>query len=328
MRDLGRGAQRVAVPQPLGLGGELDVLAGLRVDRLDLVEPEAQQVGLLPARAPGVVAARRSGLDGAQPARRRRGSGERGDRRRRRSGRARRAAGRAEQPLLVGLAVHGDEVARRGRQAPHRHGPAAEVGPAAALGRDGAGEEQRVVVELRPGLARAAAAAARGLDRRPGPRPARAVVPVRTSSGVGARPEQQPEAVTTIVLPAPVSPVTTVSPGPSSSTASSMTPSPLIRISSITRRVPAASPGAPRHPSTGSSNLRDQPVGERRLCSRARRSGLGAAAHLDAGAGGQLERASTVAPHDAVGVVRIGSSTASTDVRRRRRAGGRTARGR
>ncbi|WP_448700473.1 hypothetical protein [Streptomyces avidinii] len=42
--------------------------------------------------------------------------------------------------------------------------------------------------------------------------------------------------MTTIVLPAPVSPVTAVKPGDSSTTASSMTPSDRIRISSSTGR--------------------------------------------------------------------------------------------
>ena len=71
-----------------------------------------------------------------------------------------------------------------------------------------------------------------------------------------------------MVLPAPVSPVTTVKPGDSSSTASSMTPSPVIRTSSsmtasrLLCRRPRLSPRArplsrpsPRQPATGRPNL-------------------------------------------------------------------------
>ena len=59
--------------------------------------------------------------------------------------------------------------------------------------------------------------------------------------------------VTTIVLPAPVSPVITVRPGPSSSREDSMTPSWPIRISSsISRSGPRVAAGArPDHPAVG-----------------------------------------------------------------------------
>ena len=46
-----RGGERVGVPEPLGLGGELGVLAGQRLDGGDLVEAEPQQIGLLGALA-------------------------------------------------------------------------------------------------------------------------------------------------------------------------------------------------------------------------------------------------------------------------------------
>ena len=72
--------------------------------------------------------------------------------------------------------------------------------------------------------------------------------------------------MTSIVLPAPVSPVITVSPGPSSSVDDSITPREPIRISSSIR-VPAVTlrRGRPRQPCDREAELGDQPVGERRL---------------------------------------------------------------
>ena len=52
-------------------------------------------------------------------------------------------------------------------------------------------------------------------QRRPRPGPPR--LPERTAPLSARPPSSRPRAVTTIVLPAPVSPVITVSPGPSSS---------------------------------------------------------------------------------------------------------------
>ncbi len=47
MRGGRRRGQCLGVPEPLGLGGEFGVLAGLRLGLRDLVEPETQQIGLL-----------------------------------------------------------------------------------------------------------------------------------------------------------------------------------------------------------------------------------------------------------------------------------------
>src|SRR5260370_961214 len=118
--------------------------------------------------------------------------------------------------------------------------------------------------------------------RRPGPlaRPA----PGRTRAGPARPPNSRPRPETTIVLPAPVSPVTTLKPGDSSSTASSITPRPVIRTSSsiaarllvsLTRcrgslahdnivvlRAPSVTPAPPA--CHGKAALRDKPVGKRR----------------------------------------------------------------
>ncbi len=50
-RLLGRRAQGVGEPEPLLLRGEVHVLAGLRVDRLDLGQAVPEQVGLAGALA-------------------------------------------------------------------------------------------------------------------------------------------------------------------------------------------------------------------------------------------------------------------------------------
>ena len=50
------------------------------------------------------------------------------------------------------------------------------------------------------------------------------MAPLRTAPASDRAPSSSPTAVTTMVLPAPVSPVTTLSPGPSGSVASVMTP--------------------------------------------------------------------------------------------------------
>lgn len=60
--------------------------------------------------------------------------------------------GGLEQPLLVGLAVHGHEFVREFGEHAHRHGPAAEVGARAPLCGNGTADEQRTVVEFGPRL--------------------------------------------------------------------------------------------------------------------------------------------------------------------------------
>ena len=56
--------------------------------------------------------------------------------------------GGLQQPLLVGLAVHGHEFVREFGEHAHRHGPAAEMGARAPLGGDGTADQQRTVVEF------------------------------------------------------------------------------------------------------------------------------------------------------------------------------------
>ena len=81
-----------------------------------------------------------------------------------------------------------------------------------------------------------------------------------------------------MVLPAPVSPVITLRPGPSSSTDSSMTPSERIRSSSITRSAAVVACGGaarrPRQPSTGRPNLATSRSVNGAECSRASRTGV------------------------------------------------------
>ena len=63
--------------------------------------------------------------------------------------------------------------------------------------------------------------------------------PWRTVPASARRPSSRPSAVTTMVLPAPVSPVTTVKPGSSSTSAAEMTPRSAMRRYSITGVPPA-----------------------------------------------------------------------------------------
>ena len=150
---LGGGAQGVGEPEPGLLGGERGVLAGLRVDRLQLLEAEAEQVGLagaLPgarhhlvelalaghqAGVPlGVRGQQRGGLLAAEPV----------------EGLALRPG--LQQAVLVGLPVHGDQGLGHAGQRGDRHGGAADEGAGAALGRDVAGQHHPAVLDLSPDL--------------------------------------------------------------------------------------------------------------------------------------------------------------------------------
>ena len=149
----------------------------------------------------------------------------------RRIGRAPPAArpGRTSR-MLVGLAVHGDQLARRVRRAPRPAPARRRRRPASGPRADDAAQHQLgVVVDLAAGVADPLARGRVGRRPRAARRrwPARA--PVRTRAASARPPNSSSSPVTTIVLPAPVSPVTTVSPGPSGSTASSITPSPRMR---------------------------------------------------------------------------------------------------
>ena len=152
--QLRRGAQPLGVLQPLRLGLELVVLAGLRVDPGDLVEAEPQQVGLLVALA-GVAPPVGQVVDHLAP------PGVRLAQRveqllvRRPGEPVQRSPllGRAQQPQLVGLAVHGHHLLADLAEHRHRHAPAAQVRPGPALHRHRAAQQHRpVLVRLAAGV--------------------------------------------------------------------------------------------------------------------------------------------------------------------------------
>ena len=174
--------------------------------------------------------------------------------------------------------------------------------------------------------ARAATAPADGTTKRPSTRADAA--PERTAPVSARPPRSSPSPVTTIVLPAPVSPVSTLRPGPSSTTAWLITPRSVILISSSTAssrelsRVDGAAP-----PGDGQLELGDEAVGERAGVEPGEPERLAPAADLDPRTGWQLEGAPAVAPeHTGAGPVERPRPRAPTWGRRP--AGGRTARGR
>src|SRR6202022_30852 len=125
--------------------------------------------------------------------------------------------------------------------------------------------------------------------------------PGRTRAGSARPPNSSPSAVTTMVLPAPVSPVSAVKPAESSSTASSMTPRPVIRTSSSMLACVLPGTAAPaRH---GQAELDPQPVreapaaGARRLqpCEQDRQR---PSADLHAGPGRPIDLTPTIAPQN------------------------------
>src|SRR4051794_7284770 len=132
-----------------------------------------------------------------------------------------------------------------------------------------------------------------------------ALAPVRTAPESARPPSSSPRAVTIIVFPAPVSPVIAVNPGPRSRTDSSITPSETIR-SSSSIGVPVVPP-APlrRSPPTahGELELRDQPVGERRLVEPHQTDRTTTATDLDPGSAREVDGAPAVAPKDADALV-------------------------
>ena len=240
-RLLRGGAQRVGVAQPGLVGRQLGVLARLGVDRLDLAEPEPEQVGLPSPLAGAGHDLVELALGRLEPC------VQRGVRRHQgQHGLAAEPVQRlslgplAQQPVLVGLAVHGHQRLGGVGQPGHRHRGAADPGPRPPFARDVAGQHHAAVLDLAAGVVDRRPEARRGRSRRPRPRPARCPRRCGPCRCRPRPPSSSPSAVTTIVLPAPVSPVMTVSPGPSSSREDSMTPSWPIRISS------SISPGLPR----------------------------------------------------------------------------------
>ncbi len=179
MRDRGGGRQGLRVPQPLGLLGELGVLAGPRLDGGDLLQPVPQHVGFLRplTRARGDLL--QLAGDGPQPPV---GLGVLGER----YGdgvpgvpvQGLPLPGQLQQPLLVGLAVHGHQVVGQLGEQPDRHRAPAQMGAGTSLGGNGTADQQGPVVQLGPGLLGAYdRGGARGdgdpplHDRLPGPDP-------------------------------------------------------------------------------------------------------------------------------------------------------------
>ncbi len=190
----GRGGEGLGVAEPAGLGGELDVLPGDGLDGGDLVEAEAQQVRLLGALAGARRQLGELGGHGAQAAV---GVGVLGEGHG--DGVARVPVerlplpGGAQQPLLVGLAVHGDEVVRQLAQEPHGHAATAHVGARAALGGEGAADEQGAVVQFGARLLGPYGDGRGAVDDQPALDDRRLGADAH-ERGVGAPAEQQPEA--------------------------------------------------------------------------------------------------------------------------------------
>ena len=151
--------------------------------------------------------------------------------------------------------------------------------------------------------------AATGPAGRPaaGPRPTAAARPRAAPAPGSARPpSSRPRPVTTIVLPAPVSPVTTVRPGAELEHgvvdhAEAPDPHLLEHGGDPTRTVGRnrSRRAGPRQPCTGRSNFATSRSVNGAACSRASRTGALAAADLDPGARRQLDSAPAVAPQHA-----------------------------
>ncbi len=167
---------------------------GLRFGGGDLVQAEAQQIGLLGALAGPGRQLLQLGGDRAQPLV---GGGVLGER----DGdgvpgvtvQCLALPGRAQQALLIGLAVHGDQIVRQLAQQADRYGPAAQMGARAALGGDGAADQQRPVVQLRAGLLGPQGRRSRGGDGDPALHHGRSGADPH-QGGIRAPAEQQAEA--------------------------------------------------------------------------------------------------------------------------------------
>ena len=189
-----------------------------------------------------------------------------GDRRGRRTRRAPRGAGRR------GAAATGrpGRARRRGARRARRARPTGAARPPTWARERPSAETERT--STRPSATSAPASAARTSAGWPG----RQVDDALDDDAVGAGPHEArsrrdrraagPSPVTTMVLPAPVSPVSTVSPGWSGSTASSMTPRSRMRISSITARVVPV--GVGHHRAGGSAPALHRQVGTSRRAGR------------------------------------------------------------
>ena len=224
VRGGGRRVQRVGVRQLLLLGQQRRVLARHRATASTSASPSrsvsasasrsrsaGQRLELLPDRAVPVVHPPVVGQGGAQfraaePVQR-----------------VPRPPG-LEQLPLIRLPVHGDQVVGQHLQQRHRHRMPARERPGTSFGRHGTAQHQRgpVVVEISAGVLDLARHLGETSSR---PSTAARAAPGRTRAGSALPPNSSPSAVTTMVFPAPVSPVSAVNPAESSSTASSITPS-------------------------------------------------------------------------------------------------------
>ena len=215
--------------------------------------------------------------------------------------------GRGAQPQLVGLAVHDDEFVAE-------FGEHAGGGAAAADRRRGCGPRSRPSGRAaarapvadgsssppasRDALGDRAVARARASGPRPTPAPRRSA---RRRSRRAA-PSSSPSAVTTIVLPAPVSPVIAVKPGPSGSVASAITPRSRMRdlLDHGLSRGLASRPHGPspsRRPGSWNLCTRRSVNGASDAAGRAAPAPADART-IDARAGRQVVRAAAVAPED------------------------------
>ena len=136
------------------------------------------------------------------------------------------------EPPLVGLSVDRHQRLPDLGEDPHRGAAATDVGAGPPVGPDRPSQQQPVR-DVGPRLLGAdeRRVALRHVDHALDHRSAAAGP---HQAGVARIPRSSPRPETTMVLPAPVSPVTTLRPGLSSRTASSMTPTPWIRTSSNT----------------------------------------------------------------------------------------------
>ena len=127
--------------------------------------------------------------------------------------------GRRLQPQLVGLAVHDDELLGEVGEHPGRRRPAADGGAAASLARDGAADvaarrARRPIGSRSPPASRTRSATAPVSGTIHTPSTAACAAPARTAPESARCPSRSPRPVTTMVLPAPVSPVIAVKPRP------------------------------------------------------------------------------------------------------------------
>ncbi len=162
------GAQRVGMGEPLDLRGQADVLSRFGGHRLDLGQAEPEQVGLLGALAAPAGDLGEAAPDLAQLLEAAAVGGERlGDLVPGIAVEQVALAGRAQQTLLVVLAVHRDEVLGELAEQPDRGGAPADERPRAPFGRDGTGHDQYAGVELSPRLQRPGGRGGVGIDPDP-----------------------------------------------------------------------------------------------------------------------------------------------------------------